>query len=130
MSTPRASIVLPTRNGAATLPAVLDAISRQRADFSFEVIAVDSSSTDGTADLLRRRCDRLISIAAEAFDHGLTRNLGIEQAAAAPGCQPSRALLPPALDRFVGRRADRCGDGPRRARRARSGRATRALRVR
>jgi rhamnosyltransferase len=80
MSTPRASIVLPTRNGAATLPAVLDAISRQRADFSFEVIAVDSSSTDGTADLLRRRCDRLISIAAEAFDHGLTRNLGIEQA--------------------------------------------------
>ena len=74
------SIVLPTRNGAATLPAVLDAISRQRVDFPFEVIAVDSSSTDGTADLLRRRVDRLLSVAADAFDHGLTRNLGIEQA--------------------------------------------------
>jgi rhamnosyltransferase len=80
VSAPRVSIVLPTRNGAATLPAVLDAISRQRADFPFEVIAVDSSSTDGTADLLRRRVDRLIGIAANAFDHGQTRNLGIEQA--------------------------------------------------
>ena len=80
MSTPRVSIVLPTRNGATTLPAVLGAISRQRDNFNFEVIAVDSSSSDGTADLLRGRVDRLITIAADDFDHGLTRNLGIEQA--------------------------------------------------
>ena len=74
------SIVLPTRNGAATLPAVLDAIARQRVDFPFETIAVDSESNDGTVDLLRKRVDRLIGISAGAFDHGLTRNLGIEQA--------------------------------------------------
>jgi rhamnosyltransferase len=80
VSTPRVSIVLPTRNGATTLPAVLGAISRQRVDFPFEVIAVDSSSSDGAADLLRGRVDRLITIAADDFDHGLTRNLGIEQA--------------------------------------------------
>jgi len=43
VSPPRVSIVLPTRNGAATLPAVLDAIARQRVDFPFEVVAVDSS---------------------------------------------------------------------------------------
>lgn len=79
VSAPRVSIVLPTRNGAATLPALLDAISRQRVDVPFEIIAVDSASTDGTAELLRSRVDRLISIAADAFDHGLTRNLGIEQ---------------------------------------------------
>jgi len=72
------SIVLPTRNGAATLPALLDALSRQRVNFPFEIVAVDSASTDGTSDLLRRRVDRFIGIAAEAFDHGLTRNLGIE----------------------------------------------------
>ena len=76
----KVSIVLPTRNGAATLPAVLDAIARQRVDFPFETVAVDSSSTDRTPDLLRRRVDRLITISADAFDHGLTRNLGIEQA--------------------------------------------------
>ena len=80
VSAPLVSIVLPTRNGTATLPAVLDAISCQRVDFPFEIIAVDSASTDGTVDLLRRRVDRVISISDDAFDHGLTRNLGIEQA--------------------------------------------------
>ena len=75
---PRVSVVLPTRNGAATLPAVLDALSRQRVDFPFEIIAVDSESSDGTPELLRPRIDRLISIAARSFDHGLTRNLGVE----------------------------------------------------
>jgi rhamnosyltransferase len=80
VSAPYVSIVLPTRNGAATLSSLLDAIARQHVDFAFEVVAVDSSSSDGTAELLRERADRLVTIPAEAFDHGLTRNLGIEQA--------------------------------------------------
>jgi rhamnosyltransferase len=80
VSGPWVSIVLPTRNGAATLPALLDALSRQRVAFPYEIIAVDSASTDGTADLLRRRVDRFIGIAADTFDHGLTRNLGIAHA--------------------------------------------------
>lgn len=80
MTAPLVSIVLPTRNGAATLPAVLDAIARQQVTFPFEVVAIDSGSTDGTADLLRDRVDRVIAIAPRDFDHGLTRNLGIEQA--------------------------------------------------
>ena len=80
VSAPSVSIVLPTRNGAATLPSLLDSISRQRVDFSFETIAVDAASSDGTADLLRGRVDHLIGISEDAFDHGLTRNLGAEQA--------------------------------------------------
>lgn len=80
MIAPRVSIVMPTRNGMATLPAVLDAISSQRVEFPFEIIAVDSASSDGTADLLRGRVDRLIGISDDAFDHGLTRNVGIQQA--------------------------------------------------
>jgi rhamnosyltransferase len=80
VTSPRVSIVLPTRNGAATLPAVLDGIGRQRASFAAEVIAVDSGSTDGSRELLGGRVDRLITIAADAFNHGLTRNLGIEHA--------------------------------------------------
>src|SRR5439155_26710386 len=80
VSAPFVSIVLPTRNGAATLSSLLDSIARQRVGFSFEIVAVDSSSNDGTADLLRGRVDRLISIPADTFDHGLTRNLGIEHA--------------------------------------------------
>jgi rhamnosyltransferase len=74
------SIVLPTRNGAAMLPALLDAIRSQRVDFPFELVAVDSASTDGSRELLRERTDRLIEIPAASFDHGLTRNLGIGHA--------------------------------------------------
>jgi rhamnosyltransferase len=77
----KVSIVLPTLNGAATLPAVLDGIERQRVDFPVEIVAVDSGSTDGTAELLRARVDRFIAISNDVFDHGLTRNLGIEIAA-------------------------------------------------
>lgn len=80
MNAPFVSIVLPTRNGAATLSGVLDAIARQRVAFEFEVLAVDSSSTDGTAELLSGRVNRVVSIAADTFDHGLTRNLGVTQA--------------------------------------------------
>jgi rhamnosyltransferase len=72
--------VLPTRNGAATIPALLDALRRQRVDFPFEIVAVDSASSDGTTELLRARVDRLITIPVHAFNHGLTRNAGIEQA--------------------------------------------------
>jgi GT2 family glycosyltransferase len=79
MTPPVVSIVLPTFNGARTLPAVLDGISRQQVDFSTELVAVDSSSTDGTFELLRGQVDRLISIEPEDFNHGLTRNLAIEQ---------------------------------------------------
>ena len=80
MSAPLVSIVVPTHNGASTLPALLDAISRQRVDFPFEIIAIDSASADGTPELLRRLVDRVITIPAQDFDHGLTRNLAIEQA--------------------------------------------------
>ena len=51
MTDHRVSIVIPTRNGAATLPALLDAIWRQRLPWPVETIAIDSGSTDGTVDV-------------------------------------------------------------------------------
>jgi len=75
---PAISIVVPTLNGSATLPALLDGISRQRVDRPFEVVAVDSGSTDGSLELLRAAGVRLISVPPRTFNHGLTRNLGIE----------------------------------------------------
>jgi rhamnosyltransferase len=68
---------VPTRNGAATLPQLLDAIASQRVDLAYEVVAVDSGSTDGTVDLLRSRGHRVISIPPHTFDHGLSRNEGV-----------------------------------------------------
>jgi len=75
---PRVSIVIPTYNGASTLGAVLDAIGVQEIDAAVETIAIDSGSTDGTGELLRGRVTRLIEIPRGTFDHGLTRNAGIE----------------------------------------------------
>jgi rhamnosyltransferase len=74
------SIVVPTLDGMATLPALLDAVAAQRAPFAFEIVAVDSGSTDGTVGLLEGRVDRLERVERTAFDHGLTRNLGVETA--------------------------------------------------
>ena len=76
--TPLVSIVLPTHNGAATLPELLDALERQRVDFTFELVVVDSSSSDGSAGFLSDRADRFLSISSDRFDHGATRNLAIE----------------------------------------------------
>jgi len=78
MSDPLASVLLLTRNGAATLPRVLAAVRSQEAPFPFELVAVDSGSEDGTVELLRRETDRLIEIRAEDFNHGTTRNVGVE----------------------------------------------------
>jgi len=78
VTAPRVSILIPTFNGAATLPETLDAIAAQRVDFAFETVAVDSGSRDATLERLRGRVGRLIEIPSETFDHGTTRNLGIE----------------------------------------------------
>ena len=78
MITPSISIVVPTFNGAATLPALLEVISRQRIERTFEVVAIDSGSTDGSVELLRASGVRLIAVPAGTFNHGLTRNLGID----------------------------------------------------
>ncbi len=49
-SPPRASVVIPTFNGAERLPRVLAALAEQTAeDGSFEVVVVDNASTDATA---------------------------------------------------------------------------------
>src|SRR5262245_35564219 len=72
------SILILTRNGMETLPATLDSIAEQKREFPLEVVAVDSGSTDGTAELLANRADRMISISPATFNHGATRNFGIE----------------------------------------------------
>ena len=72
------SVVIPTKNGADTLPALLDSLKRQKVGLPTEIIVVDSGSTDGTLDIARGRVDRLVPTPADQFDHGLTRNLGIK----------------------------------------------------
>lgn len=82
-----ASIILLLKNAGRQLEEILQAIFTQDASFEFEVIAVDSGSTDGTLDLLKRFPLRVEQIAPEQFQHGATRNLGASLA------QPSAEYL-------------------------------------
>lgn len=77
---PDVSIVVLTRNGAATLPALIEAITSQADQSARELIVVDSGSTDGTLDLVRAAADLVVEIAPGRFNHGTTRNLGVARA--------------------------------------------------
>jgi rhamnosyltransferase len=78
VSEPRVSILIPTLNGGETLGEALSAIGAQETSLPFEIVAVDSGSTDGTLELLRTRAQRILHVPPGRFDHGETRNLGIE----------------------------------------------------
>jgi rhamnosyltransferase len=75
--TPTVSVVIPTRNGMASLPGVFEALASQRAPFAVEIVGIDSDSTDGTAEWLATRVDVLLRVKAGEFGHGRTRNQAI-----------------------------------------------------
>jgi hypothetical protein len=49
-----ASVIIPVRNRAKTAADAVQSALKQKADFPFNVIAVDNHSTDGTADVLAK----------------------------------------------------------------------------
>ena len=70
------SICIPAKNGGELFRQVLEAVFRQRTRLRYEVICVDSGSTDGTLEIIRSYPEiRLKQIAPETFGHGKTRNL-------------------------------------------------------
>ncbi|UFJ42538.1 glycosyltransferase family 2 protein [Brevibacillus humidisoli] len=74
------SIILPTYNGIEYIEEVLQAVFGQRTRFRFEMIVIDSGSTDGTLDVIKQYPVRLYQIEKSEFGHGKTRNYGAELA--------------------------------------------------
>ena len=73
------SVVVPVRNGAATLDNCLVALARQTADrAAYEVIVVNDGSTDDTAEIVRRHGLRCLDIAPAG--PAVARNRGAAQA--------------------------------------------------
>ncbi len=54
MSGKRLSVLVPVRDAAATLPALLDSLSRQADPAEIEVLVLDDGSTDDTVEVLAR----------------------------------------------------------------------------
>ncbi|MGB2895519.1 MAG: glycosyltransferase [Anaerolineales bacterium] len=75
----RPSIIIPTLNAASML-APLISMLREQSQKPHEIIVVDSSSDDGTADLAQRMACVVDVIPKEVFDHGGTRNRGAQLA--------------------------------------------------
>jgi rhamnosyltransferase len=71
------SVLIPVRDGGDQLVRCLEAIASQRIDEEFEVLVIDSGSTDGTPDRARALGARVHEIAPEAFHHGATRNMAV-----------------------------------------------------
>ena len=69
------SILILTKNDVEGVRNCLTAIYSQRATNPFEVVVIDSGSTDGTLEALRRFPVRVEQIPPEVFHHARTRNL-------------------------------------------------------
>lgn len=80
ISKPKVSVFIPTYNAGKEFEAVLNSVVSQRTDFEYDVLVIDSSSTDGTPGLVGKfgsKKVRLHQIDKRDFQHGRTRNLGI-----------------------------------------------------
>lgn len=74
------SIVIPVKNGDCWLNDTIPAILNQQVNGSFEIIVIDSGSTDHTINILQKYPVTLLHIQAEDFNHGTTRNFGVQKA--------------------------------------------------
>jgi rhamnosyltransferase len=73
---PVASVVLLTFNGEEYLPELMRALSSQETDFPYEIIVIDSGSSDQSVAIVQGYNVRLLEIPNREFNHGATRNLG------------------------------------------------------
>lgn len=74
----KTAVALLTKNGGALLGDCLAAVCAQETAEPFEVLVIDSGSTDGTVERVRAEPRaRLTQIPASDFQHGRTRNLAM-----------------------------------------------------
>jgi rhamnosyltransferase len=77
----KATIAILTYNGGESINQLLDSCLAQVVALPFEILVIDSGSTDGTVAAVKRRdAVRLHEIPNSSFGHGRTRNLALELA--------------------------------------------------
>ena len=74
------SVIIPVKNGAGILDKCLSAITNQTIATEINIIVLDSGSTDNSVIIAESFGARVINIPPKDFNHGLTRNIGVEQA--------------------------------------------------
>ncbi|MEA1982203.1 MAG: rhamnan synthesis F family protein, partial [Campylobacterota bacterium] len=84
-SNTHATVVIPTLNAEGEIEQLLQTLLSQKTTFSYDVIVIDSESDDTTAQILQEYSNRYeninyIGIKRKDFQHGRTRDMGIEKA--------------------------------------------------
>lgn len=74
------SIIILTKNAGEGFATLLKQLFSQKFDGNYEIIVIDSGSTDGTLAIGQNFPVKIVCIKPEEFHHGRTRNLGAEQA--------------------------------------------------
>lgn len=78
----KASVIIPTKNPGSIFRQVLVRVLEQETPWPFEVIVIDSGSSDGTVEYAQSQGHvQVISIQPGDFGHGRTRNLAISKSA-------------------------------------------------
>lgn len=76
----KASIIVPTKNPGNVFKGVLESVLHQKTEYQFDVLVIDSGSTDGTCEYIHSLQNpnlKLHQIDPISFGHGKTRNLAI-----------------------------------------------------
>lgn len=95
------ALIIPCYNAAAYLPRLLPLLAQwlERNAADREVLFVDSSSSDGTAELLSiANVGRVLTVASDDFDHGGTRAWAVEQVNAEVIVFMTQDALPKSID--------------------------------
>lgn len=74
----KASVIIPVKNGGERFKDVLNATLAQQVPWPFEVLVIDSGSSDGSLPFARSRGCRVEEVSSGSFGHGRTRNLGAQ----------------------------------------------------
>lgn len=74
MSKPDVSIIIRTLNEERYLPELLEGIQRQQSTFSYEIVLIDSGSTDNTLRIADRFRCRILHISRGEFSFGRSLN--------------------------------------------------------
>lgn len=75
-----ASVIVRVKDEATTLERTLRSLKAQTVQA--EIIVVDSGSRDGSLEIARRYCDRLLKLPSQEFTYGRSLNLGAQNASA------------------------------------------------
>ena len=76
---PDVSVIILTKNAGSKFEKIMSTIYNQRFDGNFDIVVVDSGSTDNTLEIAEKYNARIFKIKPDEFHHSRTRNFGAEK---------------------------------------------------